>query len=221
MKVKICGIRRTDDAEYLNRYMPDFAGFVFAAGKRTVTSEQAARLTALLDPEIRKAGVFVNDDIEHIVECVSMCGLDIVQLHGDEKPGYVERLSSKLDERLPAQERPQLWKAIRVKDRQALEKALEYNVKAFLLDGFKKGKYGGTGTSFDWSLAAQAKRLGRVILAGGLNAHNIREAVKTARPYAVDTSSGVETDGFKDERKIREFISICRSIRKGSAGNGK
>lgn len=221
MKVKICGIRRTEDTEYLNRHMPDFAGFIFTAGKRTVTCEQAARLSALLDPVIRKAGVFVNADIKQIVECVIMCGLDIVQLHGDEKPGYVERLLSLLDESLPAQQKPQLWKAIRVKDRQAIRKVSEYNVEAFLLDGFKKGKYGGTGTCFDWSLATKVECPDRVILAGGLNANNIREAVKTARPFAVDVSSGVETDGFKDEQKIREFISICRSIRKGSAENGK
>lgn len=211
MKVKICGIRRREDVEFLNKYMPDFAGFVFAESRRRVSIREAAVLAGLLDKSIKKVGVFVNQDMEEIVWCITGCGLDVVQLHGDETQGYVDELKNAIEQIHGSPGGLMIWKGIRVSDRKWLEKASKYEVDAYLLDGCREGKYGGTGTPFDWSLAAAAEDLGNIILAGGLDPDNVRSAIEIVRPYAVDTSSGVETEGKKDEMKVKRFIEACRN----------
>ncbi len=207
-KVKICGLRRPEDITYVNKYLPEYAGFIFAESKRRVMPELAAALAANLDGRIRKAGVFVNETAEKVVEVAGGCGLDVIQLHGDEPPGYVEELKRRL---LDGKKEIKLWKAFRVKDAESLSKMKDYGVDAFVLDAYAEGSYGGSGKVFDWNLAMKAGKYGKIVLAGGLDAGNAWKAIGTLQPFALDVSSGVETGGCKDERKIREFINTVRS----------
>lgn len=207
-KVKICGLRRPEDITYVNKYLPEYAGFIFAESKRRVMPELAAALAANLDGRIRKAGVFVNETAEKVVEVAGGCGLDVIQLHGDEPPEYVEELKRRL---LDGKKEIKLWKAFRVKDAESLSKMKDYGVDAFVLDAYAEGSYGGSGKVFDWNLAMKAGKYGKIVLAGGLDAGNAWKAIGTLQPFALDVSSGVETGGCKDERKIREFINTVRS----------
>lgn len=208
-KVKICGIKRMEDTGFVNSCMPEYAGFVFAPGKRQVSQEQAKVLCTMLKAEIKTVGVFVNEDIGKIVAAVVLCGLDAVQIHGDECCDYVSVLRKELD--LIKDGKVEIWKAIRVKDRDSLKSMGDYIADVFLLDTFVAGSFGGSGASFDWKLAKEAKKYGKVFLAGGLNMQNVTSAIRVAQPFGVDVSSGVETDGVKDERKIREFVCRVRS----------
>jgi phosphoribosylanthranilate isomerase len=205
IKVKICGLRREIDIEYVNRQKPDYIGFIFAESKRRIEPKEASRISTSLDRRIKKAGVFVNEKFENIVETVGICGLDIVQIHGDETTEFISRLKEEING-------VEVWKAIRVKDEESIKILETYQADAFLLDAYVEGSYGGAGKSFDWNLASLAKKYGKIILAGGLNLSNITEAVRIVQPFAVDTSSGVETEGFKDEEKIKSFVySVRRS----------
>ncbi|NLP13202.1 MAG: phosphoribosylanthranilate isomerase [Clostridium sp.] len=206
--VKICGLRRKEDIEYVNRYMPQFVGFVFAESKRRVTKEWAKELRDGLLPSIRAVGVFVNEDMEKVVDIVKYTRLDCVQLHGDETPEYIEQLMESIKDN--EGKKIEIWKGIRVKNEDSLRRMSEYSVNAFILDTYVEGSYGGSGSVFDWHLAAFASEYGKIILAGGLNPQNVKEAVERVKPFAVDVSSGVETDGFKDEAKIKEFIRKVR-----------
>jgi phosphoribosylanthranilate isomerase len=202
-KIKICGLRRPADIEYVNQAKPEYAGFVFAPSKRRVTVQDAAQLGKRLLPGIQKVGVFVNEKVENVVQTAQMCCLDIVQLHGDETPGDIAyiRKNTGLG----------IWKAVRVKDADSLSGLEIYAVDAYLLDTYIDGSFGGTGKAFDWKIAREVGRSGRIILAGGLHAENVKNAIAIARPYGVDVSSGVETDGCKDEVKIRDFVCRARS----------
>lgn len=197
-KVKICGITCRKEIEMLNELKPDFAGFVFAQSRRQLKMDEAASLCALLDPSIQKVGVFVNETRCNVMRIKEACGLDILQLHGDEPPKdcFFEGCI--------------VWKAIRVKDIPVLHAMKKYNADAFLLDAYSKETYGGTGKTFDWTLVQSAGSVAPVILAGGLNAGNVREAIEIVHPYAVDASSGVETGGKKDFEKIKKFIAEAR-----------
>lgn len=206
--VKICGLRRKEDIEYVNRYMPQFAGFVFAESERRVTKEWAKELREGLMPGIKAVGVFVNEDMEKVADIVKYTGLDCVQLHGDESPEYIGRLMESIKEN--EGKKIEIWKGIRVKNKDSLRMMSEYSVDAFILDTYVEGSYGGSGSVFDWQLASLAHEYGKIVLAGGLNPQNVREAVERVKPFAVDVSSGVETDGFKDEAKIKEFIRNVR-----------
>lgn len=208
-KVKICGIRRQQDIEYVNRLLPDYIGFIFAESKRRVDIETAKALSGALDDRIEKVGVFVNEAPHAILNIAVQCRLNAVQIHGNETPDYVEGLRRLLDEK--GKGVMEIWRAIRVKDRASIEEMKAYRVEAFVLDAYAEGAYGGIGKAFDWSLAAEAKEYGKIFMAGGLNAQNVRKAIEQVKPYGVDTSSGVETEGFKDEEKIREFIYQVRN----------
>ncbi|UWV48296.1 phosphoribosylanthranilate isomerase [Acetivibrio thermocellus] len=207
--VKICGLRRKEDIDYVNLYKPQFAGFVFAESRRKVSKETARMLVKALLPLIKSVGIFVNEKKETVAEIVKYTGLDCVQLHGDETPEYVEKLKELLGR--ITEKRIEIWKAVRVKNKESLEIISEFDVDAFLLDAYVEGSYGGAGAVFDWQLAADvAAGHERIILAGGLNPENVKTAVAKVKPYGVDVSSGVETDGFKDAEKIRDFIMKVR-----------
>ncbi|MCX7747520.1 MAG: phosphoribosylanthranilate isomerase [Clostridia bacterium] len=208
-KVKICGLKRPEDISFVNKYLPEYVGFVFAKSKRQVDAGLVAQLVKNLDPRIKKAGVFVNEDVGRIISTVKECGLNIVQVHGDETVETVALLKEELKKTSNGQ--VEIWKAVRVKDAASLKGVEEYKVNHILLDAFVEGSYGGAGKTFDWKLASEASKYGKLILAGGLTIENVFEAIKTASPYCVDVSSGVETDGFKDEMKIRDFILRVRN----------
>lgn len=205
LMVKICGLRRTQDVEYVNKYLPDYVGFVFADSKRKVTDKEAKYLINDLNENIKTVGVFVNEDLEKVCKTAKLCALDVVQIHGDEEPSYICALKKCLDPTVD------IWKAIRVKDSESIKKMGQYNVEAFVLDAYTKGSYGGAGKTFDWDVASDAKNYGKIILAGGITIQNVSMAIKHVAPWALDVSSGVESDdGFKDGDKIEIFIDKCR-----------
>ncbi|NMB33867.1 MAG: phosphoribosylanthranilate isomerase [Clostridium sp.] len=206
--VKICGLKRIEDIEYINQHKPLFAGFVFAKSRRQVTKEGAGVLIQMLCPKIKSVGVFVDEDIERVVDIVKHVKLDCVQLHGNEPPQYVSEISRLL--RMQGLGRIEIWKGMRVKDKGFIGEMDKYDVDAFLLDAYSEGCYGGSGKSFDWELASIASKKHKVILAGGLTPKNVAKAIRIADPFAVDVSSGVETNGVKDEGKIAGFIDVSQ-----------
>lgn len=208
-RIKICGLKRYEDIFYVNRQMPDYAGFVFAPGKRQVKPDFAELLAKELDARIEKAGVFVNEEADRVIEVVKRCGLNIIQLHGYENQDYINVLKKELEIRIP-EKSIRIWKAIGIKDADSTKKINDYEVDAFVLDAFSEGTYGGSGKTFNWDLVANLRRYPNIVLAGGLNAENVKKAVSKMRPYAVDVSSGVETHGSKDEEKIKKFIHSVR-----------
>ncbi len=211
-KIKICGIRRMEDILYANKYLPEFIGFVFAPSKRRISYEAAADLVKNIDPSIKKVGVFVNESCENISEAIIKCDLDVVQIHGDEDPCYCEKLKDNILN-LFKDKRVEIWKAFRVKDEMSLLEMKSYKVDGFVLDTFIEDSYGGGGKTFNWALAVNAKKCGKIILAGGLTSENLIDAIHMVNPMVLDVSSGVETDGYKDEKKICDFIRIARSCK--------
>jgi phosphoribosylanthranilate isomerase len=210
LAVKICGITREEEIKYVNESLPDYIGLVFADSRRRVSIQTVQTLTSNLDEKIKKVGVFVNEEAEKIIETVIACSLDVVQLHGDETEGYIDDLRNMLQYK--KQRKVHIWKAIRVKDKASLIELKNFTVDAFVLDTFVQGSYGGAGKVFDWKLAVDAKIYGNIILAGGLNCENVEEAIKLVKPFAVDVSSGVESDCCKDKVKVEEFINRVRSL---------
>lgn len=200
MIIKICGLREPEHAVKAAASGADLLGFVFAQSPRQVTPEQAQKITREIPGEVKKVGVFVDEDLDVVNDIVSFCGLDLVQLHGSESPGYCEKISCPV------------IKAFRVKDSTYLDEIKVYRDLAefLLLDTYVPGVHGGTGKTFDWSLAQAASELGKVIMAGGLTPENVALAVKTANPFGIDVSGGVETKGVKDMAKIELFIKQAR-----------
>ena len=194
MKIKICGIRRMIDAEYLNFYLPDYAGFIFAPTRRQVSLSDAAKLRNKLESRIKTVGVFVNEDIELVQKTAREGIIDIIQLHGDEDDEYIKKLGKSVP----------VIKAQRVSSRSDIK---DYDTDMYLFDTYVKGIYGGTGKSFDWDILDNIKK--PYFLAGGIDINNIDAALKT-NAFALDISGGVETDGFKDEKKIKEIIEKVR-----------
>lgn len=194
-KIKICGIKRECDIDYINEALPDYIGFVFAKSKRQVSHEVAARLCAKLDKSITPIGVFVNAPIEEILSLYNEGIIHMAQLHGQENSTYIKELRSQTD--CP------LIKALKIDkdfDRSILS---TLDVDYFLFDNGA----GGTGKTFDWSLMPKTEK--PFFLAGGLNAQNIDAAI-AYNPFALDLSSGVEVNGFKDREKILEIVSKIR-----------
>ncbi len=198
IRIKICGISDIDSALVAAEAGADAVGLVFAPSRRQVTVDRAQAIGAVLPPFVSKVGVFVNEDPASLEELIEACGLDVVQLHGDESPEVCAAL------------RTPVVKAIRVKDASSVNVMKAYRVAAFLLDAYVPELAGGSGRPFDWDVAAQAARSARIILSGGLTPDNVAEALDRVRPFGVDVSSGVETDGRKDPEKIRAFISQVR-----------
>lgn len=202
VKVKICGLRRKEDIEYANELKPDYVGFVFAKSKRQIEVEQALDLISLLDKEIKTVGVFVNEPVENALKIAQTLNLDVLQFHGDETQDYIDNFKNFT-----------VWKAIRIKDKEDLEKTKEFKVNSFVFDTLTKKEYGGTGKTFNWEVLKGFELNVPIILAGGLNENNVEEAIRIVNPYAVDVSSGVETEGYKDFKKLKSFIEKVRGIR--------
>jgi phosphoribosylanthranilate isomerase len=197
-RVKICGIRTVEAALAAADAGAEAVGFVFWDGsRRAVLPAEAAAIARVLPPFVVRVGVFVDEDTVRIDQIHRQVGLDAVQLHGNEPPSMCARIGGRI------------IKAIRVRDETALRHARDYDVAAILLDTYMEGMFGGTGRSFDWSLAQDVGR--PLILSGGLTAANVGEAIRRVRPYAVDVSSGVETDGQKDAAKIAAFVAAVRA----------
>lgn len=202
-KIKICGLTREEDIACVNNLSPDYIGFVFAKSKRQVTLEQAQRLKCLLSPSILSVGVFVNKPLEALLDDTKRGVIDLIQLHGDEDEAYIYALKAKTE--LP------IIKVLRVKDGDHLQKDLKalegLPIDYILLDKHLENSYGGGGEHFDWRYLEAIKQ--PYFLAGGISIHNIEEALKN-KPYAVDVSSGVETQGIKDPIKIEQIIKKVR-----------
>ena len=186
------------DIEAVNTANPDYAGFVFAKSPRRVTPEQAADLRKRLSSNIIPVGVFVNEPIDSIMELIRSDVIEIIQLHGNETEEYIEKMKSVCES--------PIIKAVSVTSAGDIQKWDNTCANYLLFDN----KTGGTGESFDWELIGKTKK--PFFLAGGLNIENIEAAIQKTNPFAVDISSGVETDGLKDGEKI---ISIVKKIRNG------
>lgn len=193
-KIKICGLKRREDIEYVNKYQPDYIGFVFAGKKRKLTYDQVVDLKKYLTSSIQVVGVFVNEDISFVEKLVKEHVIDFVQLHGQEDQKYIQALKEKVD--------VSIIKAIQIKNEDSFNE--HYDVDYYLYDHGT----GGTGESFDWSMLKEVDK--PVFLAGGINLLNIDDALKK-NVYALDVSSGVETDGFKDEKKIKKIVRRVRN----------
>lgn len=197
-KIKICGLRRPIDAEYVNNAGADFAGLVFwDKSKRNLTFEEAREIRKALNPEIKTLGVFVDRDIDDIAYLVKEGIISGVQLHGSEDEDTIKKV------RAAVPEGTWILKAFEVKSIEDVEKAQNSSADMVLIDSGK-----GSGKVFDWELLSHLKR--DYILAGGLGIENVSEAVETLHPFAVDVSSGVETDRFKDESKINDFCNAVK-----------
>ena len=196
VRVKICGITNIEDALMAVEAGADALGFVFVEqSPRCVSPQKAAAIVSALPPFIQTVGLFVDADIERVNWVADFCGLDIIQLHGDEAPDFCTEV------------RRRVVKAFRVKDAGSLSSLASYQVAGYLLDAWSPAAHGGTGKAFDWSLARDAACTRPIILAGGLSPENVRDAVDFVQPYGVDVSSGVESSpGKKDPEKVREFI---------------
>lgn len=199
MKLKFCGLTRGADIEAANEIRPDYIGFVFAESRRRVSDRDAARLKARLDPAIRSVGVFVNDTPEHVAALAGEGIIQLAQLHGDEDARWIERLHRL--SKVP------LIKAVRVKTQEDIERALALPVDYLLLDTYVGHAYGGSGKAFDWSLIGKIPK--PYFLAGGLNVDNVALALQTGA-FALDLSSGIETDGLKDPAKMRAVAEQVR-----------
>lgn len=195
-KIKICGLTRKQDIDAVNAALPDYIGFVFANSRRQVTPESAKDLKTCLNPSIKAVGVFVNENMENIMRLCDSRVIDVVQLHGDESEDYIRKLKSCVSN--------EIIKAVRVKSPEDIEKALKLPCDYLLLDTYHENKYGGSGMTFDWSMIPDIGR--PYFLAGGIDSGNILQAIEQFRPYCIDVSSGVETDGCKDPDKIREIV---------------
>jgi phosphoribosylanthranilate isomerase len=200
--VKICGITRAEDAQAAIDADADALGFVFyPPSPRCVTPEQAEHIIRELPPFVITVGLFVDAPLETVNDIAAWCRLDRIQLHGHEPPDFCSRVKQPV------------IKAFRIRNVESLTSLPNYRVAAYLLDAYVEGALpGGTGASFAWELAAQAKPYGPVILAGGLTPENVEAAVTQIRPYGVDVSTGVErAPGFKDQRKVRDFIARAKA----------
>lgn len=195
-KIKLCGLSRPCDIEAANERKPDYIGFVFASkSKRYVTYEKAMELKSRLSLEIQAVGVFVNEHPQNVAVLLKNGLIDIAQLHGDEDEAYIAKLRLLTDK--------PIIKAFRIKTAKDMKTAEQSTADYILLDSGA-----GTGLVFDWSLVKSIRR--PYFLAGGLDARSAAEAVKVLHPFAVDVSSGIETDGAKDKRKMAAFVAAVR-----------
>ena len=214
VKVKFCGIRRTEDIEAVNRLKPDLAGFVFAKSKRQVTKEQAVALKELLDPGIKTVAVLVNMPVEEAAILANSGIADLLQLHGDEDAAYIAKMRTLT--------RAKVIKAVRLRstNRAINAKLLTEAAQAdyYLFDTFVADTYGGTGKTFSLSLLKGMRIDKPFFLAGGLDADNVAEIIEQIQSdaklfpffYGVDVSGGIETDGVKDQIKMEAFIKAIR-----------
>jgi len=205
MKIKICGVTDIDTAKKICEYGADYIGFVFAKSKRQITVEKAKDISKQIGSSIRKVGVFVDENADEIIRIANYCELDYIQLHGSETlEGY--KCKQKIIRSI----------SIDVNEDSDLSENFEKLISSYdhILFDTKVGKQeGGSGISFNWSKLDKVNlKKQRCFLAGGINIINVEEAIRVANPYAIDVSSGVETNGVKDIVKIREFIELIRGV---------
>lgn len=195
-KIKLCGLSRPCDIEIANELKPDYIGFVFASkSKRYVTHEKATELKRQLSSGIQAVGVFVNEPPQNVAMLLKNGIIDIAQLHGNEDENYITQLRRLTDK--------PIIKAFRIETVHDAKTAEQSTADYILLDSGA-----GTGTVFDWDIAKSIRR--PYFLAGGLHPHNVADAIRALLPFAVDVSSGIETNGVKDKTKIAAFIAAVR-----------
>lgn len=198
-KVKICGLKEIEHVEAAVQAGADFIGLMFAPSKRRITVEEAIELVKFIPSNVKKVGVFVNEDPAVIQEIAERVGLDYIQYHGDETPELIQTIG------LPA------IKAFSIRSEEDVIRAASYEVDYYLFDAPGTDYRGGSGKSFDWTLLDEVKiPLDKVILAGGLNEENVGLAILLVEPFAVDVSSGVEIDGRKSSAAIANFIEKAK-----------
>ncbi|MGN0438625.1 MAG: phosphoribosylanthranilate isomerase [Lachnospiraceae bacterium] len=195
-KIKLCGISRMCEIDIINELKPEYIGFVFAANsKRYVSPDKAARLKKNLQKDIQTVGVFVNESVEQVAKLLNEDIIQIAQLHGDEDEAYISRLRQ-------LSNRP-IIKAFRIKDESDITNVEKSSADYVLLDSGAGGGY-----TFDWDVVKSVRR--PFFLAGGLDEKNVRKAIKDIHPFAVDVSSGIETNGLKDKVKMEAFVAAVR-----------
>ena len=217
-KVKMCGISKVETIPAVVEAKPDYMGLVFAPSKRQVTVDQAKILVEELhrgyakkygsDTEhdkndtIKTVGVFVNETVDNRVTIANEANLDAVQLHGDEDETFIQSLKERTN--------VEVWKAIQIRTAADTEKWIDSSADMLLFDAYHKDERGGTGEVFDWSSLDEFER--PFMLAGGIDSTNVARAIRTVRPYGIDISSGIETNGVKDDEKITAFTNIVKHI---------
>lgn len=217
-KVKMCGISKVETIPAVVEAKPDYMGLVFAPSKRQVTVDQAKTLVEELhkqytkrynngaeqsnNDEIKTVGVFVNETLENLVTIAKEANLDVVQLHGDEDEAFTQSLKERTN--------VEVWKAVQIRSAADAETWIDSSADMLLFDAYHKDERGGTGEVFDWSCLDEFER--PFMLAGGIDSTNVARAIRTVRPYGIDISSGIETDGVKDDEKIKAFTNIVRTI---------
>ena len=210
-KVKMCGISKIETISAVVEAKPDYMGLVFAPSKRQVTVEQAEILVEELHKQcinhydtkvVKTVGVFVNETLDNLVRIADTANLDAVQLHGDEDETFIQSLKERTN--------VEVWKAIQIRTAADTEKWIDSSADMLLFDAYHKDERGGTGEVFDWSSLDAFER--PFMLAGGIDSTNVARAIRTVRPYGIDISSGIETNGVKDDEKITAFTKIVNSI---------
>ena len=217
-KVKMCGISKIETIPAVIEANPDYMGLVFAPSKRQVTVDQAKTLVEELhkqytkrynngaeqsnNDEIKTVGVFVNETLDNLVSIATETNLDAVQLHGDEDEAFIQSLKGRTN--------VEVWKAVQIRSAADAEAWIDSSADMLLFDAYHKDERGGTGEVFDWSCLDEFER--PFMLAGGIDSTNVARAIRTVRPYGIDISSGIETDGVKDDEKIKAFTNIVRTI---------
>ena len=217
-KVKMCGISKVETIPAVVEAKPDYMGLVFAPSKRQVTVDQAKTLVEELhkgytpkyssnteqdkDDTIKTVGVFVNETVDNLVTIANEANLDAVQLHGDEDEAFIQSLKERTN--------VEVWKAVQIRSAADAEAWIDSSADMLLFDAYHKDERGGTGEVFDWSCLDAFER--PFMLAGGIDCTNVARAIRTVRPYGIDISSGIETNGVKDDEKITAFTKIVKSI---------
>ena len=210
-KVKMCGISKVETIPAVVEAKPDYMGLVFAPSKRQVTVEQAKTLVEALHKQckeqndtvsIKTVGVFVNETLDNLVTIANEANLDVVQLHGDEDEAFIQSLKERTN--------VEVWNAIQIRSAADAEAWIDSSADMLLFDAYHKDERGGTGDVFDWSCLDTFER--PFMLAGGIDSTNVARAIRTVRPYGIDISSGIETNGVKDDEKITAFTKIVKSI---------
>ena len=210
-KVKMCGISKVETIPAVVEAKPDYMGLVFAPSKRQVTVEQAKILIEELHKQcinhydtkvVKTVGVFVNETLDNLVRIADTANLDAVQLHGDEDETFIQSLKERTN--------VEVWKAVQIRTAADAEKWIDSSADMLLFDAYHKDERGGTGEVFDWSSLDAFER--PFMLAGGIDSTNVARAIRTVRPYGIDISSGIETNGVKDDEKITAFTKIVKSI---------
>jgi phosphoribosylanthranilate isomerase len=206
-EIKICGITRLEDALCAAECGADAVGFIFhPASPRYMTPERAMAIIARLPEGIATVGVFVNRKKEVVEQTAEACGLDLIQLHGDESPAYCRQFPSGRVIKAVSPGTPEEVRALDL-----------YDIRAFLVDARDTGRYGGTGKRSDWELAIKIREAHPLILAGGLDPENIEEALAAVAPHAVDINSGCElAPGIKDHDRMRRIIGMIRGMTQGT-----